>query len=225
MRVAALVVGLAFAGCGELACHDVGCDSGVGIDTTDLAYAGPAVRAVRLCVESDCTVVRRRAFSGPAGPRLDHGREKPARVLVTAELLDREDRPLQRSELEVELSAFHPNGEECGPTCIVGALRLDREGELQPDGEPAATGFAVLHEGRVLPPGARFAFGPTGETLIVDTAPGTRGVTATMRGERFDAARLEGARYIVDVPFSQGRLTIDAGRERATFRVRSANRW
>lgn len=207
-------------------CTLIGCNSGLFLDTNDVAYAPAAASTLRVCVEQRCTDIPRSETGGIPMHPVEHGFEKPREVTVTAELLDPGGRVLHRSERRLELESHTPNGKACdGDGCTVGALRIDRAGDLQPDGPAPAAGFAVLHRGRVLAPGATIRADWIGETLVVDAAPGTREVTATMRGRRVGAHRFGGPqRYMVNLPRARGRLVIRAGRDRATFRVRSADR-
>lgn len=224
LPVLAAVALLAVAGCGALDCTDVGCDSGLTLDAIDLAYAPRDVRAVRVCVEDRCELIRREHSVGLGGPPLDHGVRKAREVTVTAELLARDDRVVRRSRRRLGLKVVYPNGEACGGGCVVGSLRLDRRGELLPEGEAPATGFAVLHRGRILRPGAAITTEGPGEMLVIDAAQGTERVTVTMRGGRVEANRFGGAqRYIVNLPRARGRARIDAGGDRLTLRVRSAD--
>ena len=118
----------------------------------------------------------------------------------------------------MQLESLTPNGKACdGDGCIVGSLRLDRAGDLQPEGPAPVTGFAVLHDGRVLRPGATIAARGPGEMLVIDAAAGTERVTVTMGSEWVDANRFGGdQRCIVGLPRSRGRARIEAGADRAT---------
>ena len=117
----AIVISLASAaalgsGCGD--CAGVGCDSVVTVLAPE--PADPRAR-FRACVGDRC----RSSRGMPTDVSVRLTAEEVARRRVHLTVRYGSGRRAWRAEQDVELEAFSPNGERCGPTCWSRFLRLD----------------------------------------------------------------------------------------------------
>lgn len=105
------------------------CDSGVFV-VDDVSYADPSVRSVRACVDGRCELARR--ASGQSRIYVPVYRSDEAAVVVNVALRDRQGRVMTEDGRRVRLTADAPDGERCGPVCLVGQTKVDSGGNLRP---------------------------------------------------------------------------------------------
>jgi hypothetical protein len=102
-------------GCGD--CTETGCRN----RATLVAPALPAgADRLSVCADGRCVTRAARTVPIPLPRSARPGTSVPVRVVVRAGR-----RRLRVIEDDVQLKAFSPNGESCGPTCAVATVRPD----------------------------------------------------------------------------------------------------
>lgn len=105
-------------------CTEIGCSSGVSVQSDDLDRRAPGWRSVTVCLEDRC----RRFERGSGGPLLamveDRSLRSERRVRVRVVVRGRGGRRLLRAQRTVMLRRTQPNGPGCEPVCFQASLRL-----------------------------------------------------------------------------------------------------
>lgn len=119
----------------ELACTQIGCTSGIGVQFPGLRRAIPRAWDVQVCAGADC--VRWKAMHSDLTWVSTAWRGVPKRPEATytadVQVLDRRGRVLLHLRRAVRLRKWTPNGPDCPPTCYSATLALDAaHGRLEP---------------------------------------------------------------------------------------------
>jgi hypothetical protein len=103
------------------ACTQIGCSSGVGIQTTKVSRK---VDRLTLCVQKRCKRLQFK-HERPGGGFIPVDCTEEITVLAVLTARDEGGRKLRRWKELVFLETRQPNGPACPPTCFWGALRFD----------------------------------------------------------------------------------------------------
>jgi hypothetical protein len=123
LRPLVLLAALALPRCGtgaRLACTEVGCSSGISVNTNEVARTVKGAAWVTLCIGGDCETERAVDANaiGRELRKLGPDRRSDGSYEVTVTISNRRGAALLVvSHLVRQLRVSQPNGAACGPTC------------------------------------------------------------------------------------------------------------
>jgi hypothetical protein len=109
-------------GGGQVACTEIGCDSGLFLDLSPIAAKLPEVKHVKVCLEDRCQTF---SPNEPLAMIIDRGLTAEQSVTVTLTATDAAGHVVLRESKSVRTVRAQPNGHDCPPVCFQVPLELD----------------------------------------------------------------------------------------------------
>jgi len=104
------------------ACTEIGCESGLFVDTAPIARSLPKAKKAQFCIDKVCKSTKLRKDENGFGLFVMKGGKLSdgagGKVTLRLKVTGRKGRVLRFQKLEVPVVKVQPNGELCPPTCF-----------------------------------------------------------------------------------------------------------